>query len=368
MKICIYNLTTGLKFGGVEIFTRELAKILAERGEDVYLFTGRGPISLSYSSFKIKRYCYLPHHYIPDLGTRFRKLFARLSFGFFSFRDLCKERFDIIHIQKPYDLPVAILAKAISGARIILSSHGTDFYFGDRFFAKKVDGAFSCASFNAEEIKNRYGLKVRVIYNGCDIKAFSPREPDRELKERLKLEDTPVIFTVGRLVQWKRVDILLNALPLVKTQNFKVIICGDGDYKPKLIGLSKKLGVSDRIIWQGSISHEKLPQYLSLANVFVQPSISETFSIALCEAMAMGIPAVASCSGGTPEAIDDGVNGFLVKPGNIKKIAEYIDILFGDRELRLRMGKEARRKVERMFTWDKVTDKVLEGYSEVLGR
>ena len=364
MKICIYNLTTGLTFGGVEVFTLRLAEALARSGEDVYLFTGKDK-ALRHVGCRVNTYRYVPYKYIPDLGTRFKKFVSRLSFGIFSFKDLCKEKFDIIHIQKPYDLPVACLAKAITGAKVILGSHGTDFYFGDRVFAKKVDGVFSCSSFNAKEIWHQYRRKAKVIYNGCDIDLFKPMEPDRELKEKMKIGDSPVIFSAGRLINWKRVDILISALPLLKSKDFKVIICGEGEEKSRLLNLSKELGVEDRIIWLGAIPHEELPRYLSLTSVFVQPSISESFGISICEAMAMGIPVVAFRSGGVPEVVEDGVNGFLVTPGDVKKVAESIDILLADSNMRRTMGKEGRAKIERMFTWDKVAERVMEGYNEV---
>jgi glycosyltransferase involved in cell wall biosynthesis len=362
MKICIYNLTTGLIFGGIEVFTINLAETLARRGEEVYLFTGRGHIFFPEASFKIKRYLYLPHRYIPDLGTRFRKFVSRLTFALFSFRDLCRERFDIIHIQKPYDLPAVILIKFITGARIILGSHGTDFYFGDRLLAKMVDGVFSCSAFNAGEIKARYGVKARVIYNGCDIDLFKPKEADKVLKEKFALGDTLVIITTGRLVNWKRMDILIEALPLLKTTSFKVIICGTGEDKKRLIDLSRALGVDDKIIWAGKVEHKELPRYLSLATIYVQPSVSESFGMSICEAMAMEIPIVATASGGVREVVTDNVCGRLCKPMDVKKVAKNIDVLLADREMRLRMGRKGRQKIEAMFTWEKVADRVMEGY------
>jgi len=363
LKICIYNLTTGIIFGGVEVFSLRLAEALARQGEDVYLFTGKGPMHhvgcRGLPQDHVKRYRYFPSHYIPDLGTRFRKFVSRLGFGIFSFKDLCKERFDIILILKPYDLPIACLAKIISKAKVILASQGTDFYFGDTLFAKVIDGVFSCSSFNAEEIWERYRRKAKAIYNGCDVDIFKPGEPDKELKEKFHLGDSPVIFSAGRLINWKRVDILISALPLLKARNFKVIICGEGEEKARLLGLSKALGVEDRIIWAGAILHEDMPRYLSLASILVQPSISESFGISICEAMAMGVPVIVSRSGGVPEVVDK-ESGFLVEPGDTKKVAENIDILLSDNNMRLTMGRAARLRVEHMFTWDKVAERVKE--------
>ena len=360
-------MTTGIKFGGVEVFSLRLAEVLARRGEEVYLFTGKGN-ALYPAWCRVRRYRYFSSRYIPDLGKRFRKLISRLGFAIFSFKDLCKGKFDVIHVQKPYDLPVACFAKAVTGAKIILGSHGTDFYFGDRLFTRYVDGVFSCSSFNAKEILDRYRRKAKVIYNGCDIDIFKPGEPDRGLKEKFNLGDFPVILTAGRLVSWKRIDILISSLPLLKTQNFRVIICGEGEHKSRLFALSRTLGVADRIIWAGAIPHGTLPRYLSLASVFVQPSISESFGMSICEAMAMEIPVIASRSGGVPEIVEDKVSGLLIPPGDVKKVAENIDILLADRNMRITMGKEARQKIERMFTWDSVAERVMEGYREVLGR
>ncbi|PZR98495.1 MAG: hypothetical protein DLM69_08605, partial [Candidatus Chloroheliales bacterium] len=144
LKIALYNLTTTTKLGGVETFVWELGRELAARGHDVTIIGGRGPIRHNYAGVKVKTHRFISREAwrrIPLLGRQYglTKLLERLSFAIFALPGLIRRRYDIIHIQKPYDLPAGALTRWLSRARLVFGCHGKDFWPGDRFFTRFVD-------------------------------------------------------------------------------------------------------------------------------------------------------------------------------------------------------------------------------------
>src|SRR5699024_242741 len=115
----------------------------------------------------------------------------RLSMAVAALPHLAHGRYDIIHIQKPYDLGPALLARRLSGAKVILGCHGEDFYRGDRWLARQVDGSVSCSLFNARTVAARYGCEPNVIYNSIDTSLFRQTTPDERITA-LRYGHTPL--------------------------------------------------------------------------------------------------------------------------------------------------------------------------------
>ena len=129
-----------------------------------------------------------------------------------------------------------------------------------------------------------------------------------------------------------------------------------------LRALALELGVGDRIRWAGRVEDAELLDWYAAADVFVLPSSSEAQGIVALEAMAAGLPVVASAVGGLLGTIDDGQSGFLVPAGEVEPLAERLAMLLADSELRRRLGGAARRKVETDFTWGKAAGAASGGY------
>jgi D-inositol-3-phosphate glycosyltransferase len=370
VKIAMYNLTTTCRFGGVETFIWEASRELAKRGEEVHILGGRGDRWENIPNARILVFPFWHRERIPDLGRRFRKLFERLSMGLFSLGTLQREKYDILHIHKPFDLPLGAWIRKRVGSKLILGSHGTDFFWGDRLFAKAIDGSVSCSRFNGSLIADRYGIDPQVIYNGFDPERFHPEVgPDPALIKKLGLSAADfVIVYVGRLIGLKGVKTLLKAVSKIHlTHPLKVIIAGEGEERNLLEELTRELGIERKVIFAGFVPHAEIPRYYGIARLAVFPSVAdEAFGISICEAMACGLPTIATRVGGIPELIEDEQTGFLIPPRNEDILAEKIERLLQDPDGGREIGYQAAQRVRDLFTWEKVTDRLIRVYRKVL--
>ena len=196
--------------------------------------------------------------------------------------------------------------------------------------------------------------KVITIYSGIDLDKVGAINGDRALGlDRRRARDVEVITAVGHIRKVKGFDIFIRAAALVRREfpNAEFLIVGDvheAEHGPELHELTRALGLTDSVRFLGS--SENVVEVLKRSDVFVLPSRSEGFSNALVEAMACGLPCVATRVGGNAEAIEDGVSGFLVPPENPALAAERILRLLREPEEASRMGRAARKRVEEKFT------------------
>lgn len=176
-----------------------------------------------------------------------------------------------------------------------------------------------------------------------------------DLKRKLGLKDgDKLLVFVGGLDKahyFKGIDILLPALSKLKTEKAKVLIVGEGALRPYYENRAKELGVEDRVIFAGRVSDEDLPFYYRLSRGLVLPSIdkSEAYGMVLLEAMAHGLPVIASHLPGVRSVVGEGEErrGFLINPGDALELAEAIDSLFTDVDEANKMGERARIWVTR---------------------
>jgi glycosyltransferase involved in cell wall biosynthesis len=365
----MYNLTTTCRFGGVETFVWEVSRELARRGEEVHVIGGEGSIRKEAPGVKISLFPFWPRERIPNLGTRFRKMGERLSFGCRAYPALIGEKYDIFHIHKPYDLPWAWAVKKRTGSKVILGSHGTDFFPGDRTFISTVDRAVSCSHFNAGQVNKRYGISPRVIYNGIDPEVFRPLPPDLRLKKKMGIpEESWVVVFAGRLIGLKGVHILLRAMTrLDRKVPWRLMIIGEGSARADLDHLGQNLGIRAQILFPGYIANRELPNYYSFADLAVFPSLAdEAFGMGICEAMACGRAVLSTRVGGIPELVTHGETGILVEPRNWEELGDRMGCLLSDPDLRSRFGWKALERARNFFTWEKVADRLQGIYQEVL--
>jgi glycosyltransferase involved in cell wall biosynthesis len=278
----------------------------------------------------------------------------RLTFARHAWKDLAAGGYDYIYVRKPYDLPWALLAARRCGARVVYGSGGTEFFPGYRFLVKRVDIFTACSRYNADEIEAYTGLRPRVLYNGVDVDLFRPQPPDVELGRSLGLaEGVPVLVTACRLIGWKGVDDAIRAVGVLKDQGLKVrhLVLGDGEVRAVLERLAQDLGLEGSVAFLGRVNHEELPRFYSLAALAVfSPVGAETFGISIAEAMACGVPVVATKVGGIPEVVGE-ESGFLVPARDVAGLARALAELLKDKNLRARLARSARCRVEERFTW-----------------
>jgi len=215
--------------------------------------------------------------------------------------------------------------------------------------------------------------KSVVIYNGIDLNYFTPVE-GRKVGSQLGLSSYNVLIgAVGHVKSWKGYEYMIEAAEIVNKQfpEAQFLIAGAFDkrdrYYQSVKEMVKERKLEKHILFLGY--QNDIKEILTALNLFVLPSITEGFSLSLVEAMAMGVPVVATRSGGPEEIVIDGKTGFLVPPGKPKKMAEKILVLLENIELRREMGERGRELVSDKFSikamvenYEKLYDKVIIEY------
>jgi len=289
---------------------------------------------------------------------------------------------DLIHAHWSLAGLAGVLAGKVLGKPVVLMMHGAEVYVlkGNpfiKFVLEQADYVLCNSSFTLSKILEISDLqKYEVISPGVDTDRFRPdvdvsvfyeREPDIP-KER------PLVFALGKFIERKGFSYLIEAMSLLNEdpQPF-LMIGGRGPLKRKLRRQAQELRITDRVKFLDYIPDDCLPAYYAAADVFVLPSIvdeegdTEGLGVVLLESMACETPCVASSVGGITDILIDGVNGFLVEPGNPQQIANRISQIIADRKMRERMGNQGRLTVEKRFSWQVQAGKILEVYKELVG-
>jgi glycosyltransferase involved in cell wall biosynthesis len=188
---------------------------------------------------------------------------------------------------------------------------------------------------------------IRVIPNGVDVEFYSPDPATGRFPE-------PTLLYLGRLKRYKRVDLILGALAALRSRGSpaRLLIGGKGDAEPALRALTRELNLADAVEFRGFVSEEEKRLLFRRAWVHVLTSPNEGWGITNLEAAACGTPTVASDSPGLRDSVVHGQTGFLVPHGDVAALARQIETLLADRELRDRLGFQARAFAER-FTWER---------------
>ncbi len=352
MRLCLYNVTSCTISGGLETYYWEMGRALARRGHEVTLVAGEGG-SAWHDEVRLVQFPFRVEQDWPDFGHRFQRLMERLSFARHALDFVIRGRFDAVLICKPYDFPVMWQARR-RGMKSLVVFHtgGTDFYFGDRWFAGAVDRFIGVSRYTAQQQERRYGRPVSIIGNGVDVERFRPMARDAAARRSFGLPaDARVLISVGRLVGWKGLRLVVQALHRLPP-DVHYLAVGSGPEEPELRKQAAALGVDDRVHLPGRIDHGRLPGLLSEADLYVQPSIGEeAFGIGVIEAMACGVPVLAADNGGLREVVAAGETGWLAKRGDPEAWADALADALSDRERLQRMGKAARCRAETEFTW-----------------
>jgi D-inositol-3-phosphate glycosyltransferase len=367
MRVAIFNVTTTTQFGGVESFVWEIAARLPLHDVQVDIFGGSGAIRRDLpASVRLRTFPYLSRGLlgrIPVLNHSMTlvKLLERLSFGVMALPTLIRGRYDILHIQKPYDLPLAALVKLLRGTRVLFGCHGTDFFAGDTLLARCADGAVSCSIFNAAQVWEHYQLAPVVVFNGFDPRRFKPLPRDEMLRARFATPTEFLLLYAGRLIRWKGVNYLLDALARVSA-DAKLVLVGEGEERARLEQQAQALGLASRVFFLGRMEQIELPRFYNICDLVVLPSLMhETFSIVACEALACERAVLGTNIGGIPELVEE-----LVPPAQADALAEKIRLLMADSARRSEIARRGRERVFSYLTWEATTARVFDVYSRLI--
>jgi glycosyltransferase involved in cell wall biosynthesis len=195
------------------------------------------------------------------------------------------------------------------------------------------------------------GGRTLAVWNGVDVIHYRPGNGAlRVTRKELQISDDEIVLVyVGRLIGQKRVDILLSAIAKIRDEGARCrcIIVGDGPFEEELRKLSVDLGIGSAVLFVGY--QEDVRPYLEMGDVFVLSSRQEGLPLALGEAMAHGLPCVATDVGGNGEIVVHGETGLIVPPGSAEELAGAVKYLIERGDERRRMGGNARKRVEECF-------------------
>ena len=282
---------------------------------------------------------------------------------------LRREQVDILHCHNTFSKLYGTLAALASGTKaVIVTQHAVDYNGRGQqcdltTFVNPFVSQFLTVSEHvlSAACKTRKIVRERslVLYNGIDTSRFAPQTQKAN-------DDRVTIGCVGRLSKEKRHDILLEALSQIQTSlRPSLVLVGDGPTRQNLESQIQDSDLANHVRLLGTC-HD-VPSLLKDFDIFVLASDTEGLPVALLEAMATGLPVIATRVGGVPELIADGVNGILVPPGGPQELAEAIDQLVRNPELRHRLGAAGRERAVKQFNIQATVGKHEELYKTLAG-
>jgi glycosyltransferase involved in cell wall biosynthesis len=204
--------------------------------------------------------------------------------------------------------------------------------------------------------------RVHVVPNGIDAEAFKPRQRD-EARAALGLGSQPILVCVGRLELEKGYATAIKALARLKRPDARLVILGSGPDRSRLEDLARSAGVAERVEFTGPKPRDEVATYLAAADAFLFPTErDEAAPLVPLEAMASGLPVVASTVGGGAELIESGESGLLVAPRAVADWAAAVDGLLADEARRRQMGEAARDRILANYTIEAMTRQTVAVY------
>lgn len=269
---------------------------------------------------------------------------------------ISREHISIVHCNTMWDHPYGYHAARPKGIPTICHLRGSvGRHHAEKYLLHHAYRLVAISDYVASLMPGELKDRVCVIKNAVDLESMRTRENRKSVRKIFGIdEDGPVVGMVSRLDPLKGQDTLLKAAAVLKERypDLKVVLAGDTSKKQKsyrahLEHLASLVEIKENVLFLG---HQRNVEDLTGAfDVAVLPSRDEGLGRSIMEAMAAGIPTVASRVGGIPELVEDGVTGFLVPPDDHLELARAIDTILANASLMKKMGEAARRKAEREF-------------------
>jgi glycosyltransferase involved in cell wall biosynthesis len=287
-----------------------------------------------------------------------------------------RRRVDLLHVNSYVPGNYARLAAALMQVPIVIDHwHGLTRFNRKRRFICRVLGRFTDLSLAVsravrDNLVIQGGLdpaKVRIVANGVDVAAIDAARPGKAVRRELGLpEGVPVIGLVGRLDHWgKGHRELFTAMARLRERHpVHALIVGGGRREAEVRELVAGLGLTGAVHFLGP--RHDVPDLLHAMDIFVLPSHSEGLSLALLEAMAAGLPVIATAVGGLPEVVTDGDNGLLIPPRDAGALAGALERLLANLAFAQRLGANARAHVREHFSLDRLGQEINKIYGELV--
>ncbi len=316
------------------------------------------------------------HNFSNNLSAKLQMPFFMASFFLKAFRQ--RKGKNIMHAMfLPSEL-VAVALKKLTGKPFVIWVQRT--VYAPNFFRylkgivfRNCDYVMFNSTYTRDTTLKEFKPKRHcVLHMGLDLNYFKPMDLKLSRKKLNLPPNKKILFTVGRFVEKKGFEYLIDAMSMVKTKNLVCFIGGTGPLDEKFKQMVKEKGLEDRIIFPGWVLNKDIRLWMNAADVFVVPSIfdsrgeTETLGIVAVEAIACGTPAIASSVGGLVDVVQHGLNGFRVKQKNSRDLAEKIDLIFSKPNLVKKLGKNARNYALENYTIKQAVGKIMDVYNEVL--
>lgn len=362
--------------GGVTEQITHLAPLLRARGAEVKVMapaSGDLPMEIAEAAdedfYRIGRV--IP---VPANGS-----IARITLSFHLSRYISRildvERFDIIHYHEPLmpALPLTTLraSKTCNVGTFHAYAQGSyAYYYGQRWvrrYHRKLHGLVAVSNPARDFVGRYFRGQYSVVPNGVDLERFGA-----QVRPLPGLRDGKVnILFLGRLEQRKGLGVLLRAYAQVKERmpELRLVIVGPSQDRDRrrYEDFVEAQNIKD-VVFAGLVSDEEKPRYFASADIYCAPNTGkESFGIVLLEAMASGLPVVASDIPGFAQVISSGREGILVRRDDPLSLASALSLLAGDTELRARLGRNGLRRVQ-AFSWDRVVDQLVLAYEDAVRR
>jgi N-acetyl-alpha-D-glucosaminyl L-malate synthase BshA len=353
-------------FGGSGVVATELAKGLAQRNHNVHILSYAKPARLdtfqtniSYHEVNLNSY---PLFEYPPYDLALANQMASL---------IDYEGIEVLHVH--YAIPhatSAYLAKQILGEQaahvpIITTLHGTDITLVGSdpsyksvvdFSINQSDGVTAVSEYLREETYSRFDIKkdIEVIPNFIDLDRFH-RSDKEHFRKAISPDDEKIVVHVSNFREVKRVPDVVSVFDYILKHGIeaKLLLVGDGPDRNRAEQRCRDLGICDQVRFLGK--QEQVEEVLSIADLFLIPSGSETFGLAALEAMGCGVPVISSNIGGLPEVNIHGETGYLCDLGDTDEMGEYAVDILSDVEKQQTMSEQARHQAEKYELGDVVS-------------
>lgn len=360
---------------GVGNVVYQYALNMAKKGHEVYVVAPQTDTGYRGS---------LPFEIIDYIGFNLAKLKSYRA-GLPALDANCQSRLnmidaDLIHVHTPFTAGQAGLLYAQNHKVPVIGTFHSNYYddilemtgikplatVGSKYvggFYNKCDEVWAVSRSSAQTIKD-YGCErpVRVMSNGTDIIKTNAKVK-KEVQRQYGLNGHPILLYVGQMNWKKNIRCILLAAALLDC-DFRLLLAGSGPHEEEIRELAEELGIADRVIQTGFISDTAVKMALySCADLFVFPSLYDTFGLVVREAAAAGTPSITVRKSGAAEGIKNGVNGFLCKDDPVD-LAKVIKSALSDREALQNVGQKAKETLP--IPWKEVTDAALARYQYVI--
>ena len=385
MRIAIFADTFLPQVNGVVRSVVTTANALAKRGHDVAIFTVNAEKISKKNRVKELNDRVQVYPFSSFALPTYKELQVRIPTFIPSFYEVYRFNPDLIHSHTTFGIGwEAVTAANFLNIPLIGTHHGflAEFLKHVRldykmmkplarrylsFYYNRCDAVISPSEALVKELlQYKFKRPVHVISNPIDLKYFSIDKTKESLRKKFRLNE-PTIIHFGRLSYEKSTDLVLKAFAEILNSGIdaRLIIIGDGPERGKLETFSKKLNIEKSVEFTGTLRNNDLTERIAAGDFFVSASTIETQGLVFLEAMALGLPVIGVNAGGVPEYVDNGKNGLIVEPGNVKAIAEAMKKFIDNPELRASFGRQAKESVKK-YDAEIIVKKIEEVYRGLL--